>query len=235
MVQKAATMKSLVALLYLATAAGPVLALPIADPAERDLLMRDPAEHLFEPVERDPGGLSGGVNERDNFGNIIKKEAEPAEECDPELEARYRGGGAQKRTAEAEPHRFSASQRRSAEAEPYRYSGSQRRSSEAEPYRYSGSQRRSAEAEAEAEPFRFSASQKTTAENPVDDGPGTGMGKRSGMEKRDPDNRYGGITKKEAGNRFSSITKKDRFGGLTKKEADNRYSGITRREPDAEI
>jgi hypothetical protein len=92
MVQKVTTVKSIVALLYLIATAGPTLALPIADLAkprdehditERDVLPRESAYHLLELANR---GLA------DNFGNIIRKEAEPATDgYGSEVEARDPG------------------------------------------------------------------------------------------------------------------------------------------------
>src|SRR5579862_4584468 len=75
MVQKVTTMKSLVALLYLVTAAGTAFALPIdgnAEPceehdmAERSVLPREPGDFLME--------RSTDKREPDNFGNIVKRE-----------------------------------------------------------------------------------------------------------------------------------------------------------------
>ncbi|KAI9864154.1 MAG: hypothetical protein M1813_003471 [Trichoglossum hirsutum] len=119
-------MRALVALLYLIIAAGPTIALPIADPAiddakscdehdmsKRDLLLRDPGNRFGsldkrESVKRPHGGLAID----------FKRETQPTvEDCDPEIEARDQGvrhnlitkrevswtGATHKRSAEPEP------------------------------------------------------------------------------------------------------------------------------------
>ncbi|KAI9764103.1 MAG: hypothetical protein M1839_006044 [Geoglossum umbratile] len=138
MVQKVTTAKSIVALLYLITAAGPALALPVAGPAklrdehgitERDVLPGGSAPHLLELVNRELA---------DNFGGIIGKDTEPVMEArdpdvrrdvvtkrepdmeDPEIEARepsVRHNGVTKREPGAEPEPCRAC-KRSAEPSP---------------------------------------------------------------------------------------------------------------------
>ncbi|KAI9860644.1 MAG: hypothetical protein M1813_006069 [Trichoglossum hirsutum] len=183
-------MKAFVALLYLIIAAGPALALPVADPAldnaqpcdehdmaKRGLLLRDP-----------------GVRQN----TVTKREAQPTAE-EPEIEVRD-PGVRHNAVAKREAGRTGTTHKRSAEPEPMddcdpeveirspgnRFNGVTKRSPG---NRYGGVTKRSPE----AEPDRW-----------------------DGITERSP-NRIGGISRKspeaeaeaeaEAGNRFNNVTK----------------------------